>query len=342
MKAYKLFVITLLTAGSMHTEAAELATSRVREVAGGEVYIAEGVTEAVRQSVLSAQVAGKITQLSVKTGDRVQKGQVLFKIDSEVAQQHASASQSQVAAANAQLVVARKELERQQYLFNKKYISPAALDQSVAQFKATEATVRGLLAEAGAARTQTGFFIITAPFTGVVADIAAEMGDMALPGKPLLTLYDPAEMRVVAALPQSKATQLQPQAKIRLELTSMPVKQRWQQAKAITILPMADARSQTVQVRLTLPATDMAITPGMFSRAYFPLAATTQSRLMIPARAIVRRTELTAVYIITPDKKVQLRQVRPGRTQGEDIEILAGLSAGESVALDPVAASRSR
>jgi RND family efflux transporter MFP subunit len=340
MQLPKKIVLTLVMLCSVLANAAELATAKVREMSGGEVFVAEGVVEAVQQSVISAQVSGRITQLSVKAGDRVQKGQLLVKIDSQAAAQQANVSQAQVSSAKAQLDVARKELERQQYLFKKNYLSQAALDQAEAQFKATEAAVRGSSAQAGAADTQTGFYTLTAPYSGTVADVAATVGEMALPGKPLLTLYDPGEMRVVASLPQSRVAQLSPPAVVRLELAALPAAQRWQQARSITVLPTADAGSQSVQVRLALPESTAPITPGMFARAHFPLAGDPQARLLIPLRAVVRRTELTAVYVVSAKEQVQLRQIRLGKQRGDEIEVLAGLGAGESVALDPVAAAR--
>jgi RND family efflux transporter MFP subunit len=333
----------LLALISVSATAAELATAKVREASGAGVYVAEAVAESVQQSVIAAQVAGRIEQLSVQAGDRVHKGQVLVRIDSQAAAQQASASQAQVASARAQLDVARKELERQQQLFRKNYLSQAALDQAEAQFKATEAALRGSTAQAGVASTQTGFYTLTAPYSGTVASVAAEVGEMALPGKILLTLYDPAQMRVVASLPQSRVAQLAKPPAVRIELPSLPESQRWQQAVAVTVLPTADAGSQSVQVRLGLPPMSAAVTPGMFARAQFTLAAGDQPRLLIPQRAVVRRTELSAVYVVSAKdgrQSAQLRQVRLGRPQGEDVEVLAGLSAGESVALDPVAAAR--
>lgn len=338
----------LLALMSLSANAAELATDKVRETSGASVYVAEGVAESVQQSVIAAQVAGRIEQLSVKAGDRVQKGQLLVRIDSQAAAQQASASQAQVASAKAQLDVARKELERQQQLFKKNYLSQAALDQAEAQFKATEAALRGSTAQAGVASTQTGFYTLTAPYSGTVASVTAEVGEMALPGKVLLTIYDPAQMRVVASLPQSRVAQLAKPPVVRVELPSLPENQRWQQAASVNVLPTADAGSQSVQVRLGLPPMNGAVTPGLFARAQFTLASGDQPRLLIPQRAVVRRTELTAVYVVSAKEGgqagqvAQLRQVRLGRPQGDDIEVLAGLSAGESVALDPVAAARGR
>ena len=326
---------------SVQAGAGELMTAKVRSTNNGDLHVAEGVVEAVQQSVVSAQVSGRITQITVKAGDRVKKGQLLVKIDSQAAMQQAEASQAQVTSAKAQLDVARKTFERQQSLFKKNYLSQAALDLAEAQFKATEAAVRGSSAQAGAANTQTGFYTLTAPYSGVVAEVPATVGEMALPGKPLLTLYDPAEMRVLASLPQSKVAQLPPRAAVRLELSALPEAQRWQQAQSVIVLPTADASSQSVQVRLGLPRA-ASITPGMFARAYFPLTDDKQTRLLIPARAVLRRTELTAVYVVTSKEEVQLRQVRLGQPQGEDVEVLAGVRADETVVLDPISALRGR
>ncbi|MBK9216993.1 MAG: efflux RND transporter periplasmic adaptor subunit [Uliginosibacterium sp.] len=185
-------------------DAPSLASASVRVEAGGGVHVAEAVVEAVHQSVISAQVSGRITALSVKAGDIVRKGQVLVRIDAQAATQQVTASQAQVEEAKAQLDVARKTLERQRQLFRQHYISQAAFDQAEAQFKVTEAGVRGSIAQAGAATTQTGFYSLAAPFDGVVAEVSSEQGDMAMPGKPLLTVFDPAAMRVVATLPQSR------------------------------------------------------------------------------------------------------------------------------------------
>lgn len=345
MRMSERFFLGSLMLLSVGAQAADLATAKVREQSGGGVYVAEGVVEAVSQSVIAAQVAGQIAQLTVKAGDRVRQGQLLVRIDSQSAAQQASASQAQVAAAAAQLEVARKELERQQQLFKKNYLSQAALDQAEAQFKATEAAVRGSKAQAGVASTQTGFYVLSAPYSGTVASVSAEVGEMALPGKVLLTIYDPGEMRVVASLPQSRVAQLAAQPVVRLELPAMPEERRWLQATSVTVLPTADAASQSVQVRLALPRAAVALTPGLFARAHFPLAplaAGQPSRLLVPQRAVVRRSELSAVYVVTTEGQPQLRQVRLGRTQGDEVEVLAGLAAGENIALDPVAATRAR
>ena len=187
--------------------AAPLATAPVRASGAAEGRTFDAVVEAVRQTVVSAQVAGAVTALDVKAGDAVKAGQVLARIDARAADQTAASSEAQVRSAQAMQDVARKDYERQQQLFKKDYISQAALERAESQYKATQAQAAALLSQAGAARTQSGFYVVRAPYAGVVAEVPVAVGDMAMPGRALATLYEPGALRVTAAVPQSASLQ---------------------------------------------------------------------------------------------------------------------------------------
>jgi len=321
--------------------AAGIETAPVQAAGASDVYVSDGVLEAVRQTVIAAQVPGRITDLRVKAGDVVKAGQVLARVDERAATQQAAASQAQVAATQAQLEAAQREFARSERLYGKKYISQAAMEQAEAQFKATQAQVRALVAQASVANTQTSFHTIQAPYSGVVAEVNCELGDMATPGKPLVRMYDPAALRVVADVPESYARALAAGKPAKLELPGAPEALRWQTPTSMTVLPTADPASHTLQVRLALPARVTGLTPGMFARAYLPILSTgTGGRLTVPVAAVITRTELHAVYVVDAQGRAQLRQVRLGRSAGDRVEVLAGLQAGERVALDPVAAAR--
>jgi RND family efflux transporter MFP subunit len=306
----------------------------------GEIYVADGYVEAVRQSVIAAQVPGQVTALTVKAGDTIRSGQVLARIDERAAAQQAAVNQAQVAAARAQMDAAQKEYERSQRLHHKQYISQAAMDQAEAQLKSAQAQARATLAQAGVSSTQTSFHTLLAPYGGVVAAVATEVGDMAVPGKPLMTVYDPGAMRVVASVPERYAAALKSAGAIRLEFPGAPDPLQWHTAQSITVLPTHDAASHTVQVRLNLPAGAARLAPGTFARAHLPLAGEGGGSLTIPLKAVVKRTELRGVYVADAQGRFHLRQVRLGKVTGERVVVLAGLAAGERVALDPVAASR--
>jgi RND family efflux transporter MFP subunit len=332
--------ILALAVGAPHAGAGNLETVTVKAGGGENIYVADGVVEAVRQSAIAAQVIGRITELAVKAGDAVKSGQVLARIDERAAAQQAVASQAQVTAAQAQLDAARKEFGRSQRLYQKQYISQAALDQAEAQFKATQAQANAMLAQAGAASAETSFRTLRAPYNGVLASVTTELGDMAAPGKLLMTVYDPGRLRVVVNVPESYASALTAGAAVKLEFPGAQEALRWQKALAVTVLPTADPASHTVQIRLTLPANIAGLPPGMFARAHLPVSGQHSDSLMVPAKTVIKRTDLYAVYVVADSGKPQLRQVRLGKTAGDQVEILAGLRSGERIALDPLAAAR--
>ena len=303
----------------------------------------DGTVEAVRQTVIAAQVSGAIVQLDARVGERVKAGQRLLRIDTRAADQNAAASEAQVQAARAALDVARKEFGRQQQLFQNQFISQAALDRAESEFKATQAQVNVQLAQAGAARTQSGLHLVRAPYDGVVAEVPVALGDMALPGRPLVTVYDPSALRVSAAVPQTVASRMTTGQLPRAELPGLPPASQWLTPTRMQLLPTVDASTHTVQLRADLPAGLSGVTPGMFARLWLPMAATSaSSALTVPTQAIVRRAEMVGLYVLDPAGKPLLRQVRLGRTEGDRVEVLSGLMPGERVATDPQAAARVR
>jgi RND family efflux transporter MFP subunit len=318
--------------------AATLATAPVRSDSHGVLWPAEGVVEALRHSDLAVQVAGRVTELAVRPGDRVRAGQWLARVDALAAEQGAAASGAQADAARAMLDVARKDYARQQQLFAKHFISAAAMDQAEAQFKAAQAQAKAQLASAGAARTQSGFYTIAAPYAGVVADVPGNVGDMAMPGRTLVSVYDPAVLRVTATVPQAQLAAMVDGQPVRIEFPSLPAAKAWVTASRVTVLPTADTTTHSVEVRLELPAGSGA-TPGMFARAWLPTAGSGDAHFYVPASAVFRRAEMQAVYVVDAQGRAALRQVKLGRRVGNEVELLAGVAANERVALDPLAAA---
>lgn len=310
----------------------------------------EARVEAVRDALIAAQVPGAIVALNVQAGDTVQKGQTLLQIDARMARQGAAASQAQVGAARAQLAVAQKEYERQQQLFAKRYISQAALDSAQAQWQAAQAQVRALQAQAGAAATQSQWHTVQAPFDGTVARVPVTLGDMAMPGTPLVALYAPDALRIAAQLSSPQAEALRHAAQVQVELTGSTAPRLTVAAAQVQVLPSADPLTHTVPVRVALPRNLPGVVPGMFARLWLPADATSASadpaarpgRILIPAQAVVRRAEMTGVYVQGANGQPQLRQVRLGLAQGEQIEILSGVRPGDQIALEPQKAARVR
>jgi RND family efflux transporter MFP subunit len=297
---------------------------------------------------------------------------VLLRLDARAAEQNAAASDAQVQAARASLDLASKDFDRQKQLHADHFISKAALERAESEFKATQAQVNAQLAQSGAARTQSGFYVVKAPFAGVVSEVPVQLGDLAMPGRPLLSLYDPAALRVTAAVPQTVAAQVTAQTAARtssqvasqksaqlpgqksdptaatqllqIELPGLTGGNPKIKPTKVQLLPIVDAATHTVQVRADLPAGLSGVTPGMFARLWLPMAnkqgASSGTPISVAAGAIVRRAELTGLYVLDPAGKPVLRQVRLGRDDGDQVEVLSGLMPGEQVVSDPQAAAR--
>ena len=342
-----LIILFVATSATVTASAAELEVAAVRSSNAASQITTDGVVEAVRQTIIAAQVSGAITNLPVKAGDSMNTGQMLVRIDGRAASQQAHASRAQVDAARAALQVASKDFERQKQLFARLYISQAQLDRAEAQFKSATADANAQIAQAGAVQTQAGFYTLTAPYAGRIADVYISQGDMVTPGKALMAVYDPAALRVTTTLPEIQLASLAHGQSITVEIPALPAAQGIIKLNKFTILPVADASTHTVQLRLDLPAVH-GLAPGMFVRLQLPVQAVQAvgkvdaARLYVPAKAVLRRAELYAVYVVNPQGRPMLRQIKPGPVIGNEQEVLAGVAAGEKVALNPMAAAQSR
>jgi len=297
-------------------------------------YSAEAVIEAVRQSTVSAQIAGRIVDLRFDVGDYVKKGEVIVRIDERAATQAVAASEAQVREADAAARNARATLERSRQLLAQKFISQAALDKDEADSKQAQARLSAMLAGAGQAATERSFATVVAPYSGVVSARHVELGEMAVPGKPLMTGFDPSTLRAVANVPQAQVAAIQASGKARLEVPSLG---RWIEVRQLAVMPSADPRTHTTRVRLELPEDARGVYPGVFARAYFTIGRA--PRLLAPREAVFHRSEVTGVYVVDGKGAARLRQIRLG-TAGDErtVEVLAGLKPGERVALDPIKA----
>lgn len=314
----------LLLAAPLAARAQVLPTVVVQPHPVDLTFPAEALVEAVNQATVAAQVSGRVVEVRVDAGQTVRKGELLMRIDAREAAEAA-------AGATAQLVNARANYERLKNLRQQNFISAAALDKAKADFEAAQAA-------SGQAGVGLGHATVTAPIAGVVARRQTELGEMAAPGKPLLTLYDPAGLRVTASVPQYMLPRMRGVTRAKVEFPELG---RWVDATSVALLPVADAATHVSQVRVGLPADTGGnpganLLPGSFARVHFVIGRA--SKFTVPKAAVLRRGEVAAVYVQGADGRLALRQLRLGEEFGGEIEVLAGLAAGERVALDPVKA----
>ncbi len=318
--------------------AVPVVSAQVKAVGTG--FELDGVIQPVKQSTVSAQAAGRIVTLAVKAGDKVRAGQVLATIDDRETQTGVQRSQAQVAQAQAELRNAQANFDRTRDLQAKGFVSAAALDSADSQLKSALAGRDQAGAGARQSALAQGFTRVLAPYDGWVLQTQAEAGDLAVPGKPLLTLYAPLPLRAVVQVPVSRSGVARAASAVEVQVATGAASAQWVRPVSSSTVPTADPVSQTIEWRLELPAeTAKLMLPGQQVRVRF--VGQQAQRMVVPTQALLRRGELTAVYVVA-GKGFALKAVRLGAEHGADgVEVVAGLTAGDQVALDPVKAGLS-
>lgn len=293
----------------------------------------DGKIEAVNQGTVAAQTSGRVTEILYDVNDFVPAGAVIVRI--RATEQKAGLAQAQAALreATARETEARQRYDRVAAMYENKLVAKAALDEVSANRDATKAHLAA--AQAALQRAQEGlaYTEIRAPYAGIVTRRDVQVGETVAPGTPLMSGLSLRFLRVAVDVPQSIVGQVR-----QIRKAAVYVDGRRVEATKLTVFPEAAAASSTFRARLELPENATDLYPGMFVKVAFVIGES--ERLLVPAAAVVERGDVTALYVIGPDGIVSLRQIRPGHRFDGHVEILAGLSAGERIATDPLAAMK--
>ena len=320
--------------GSGAPTAARLATEVVQPVVMPSERMLDGTVEAVNQATLSAQTAGRIAGIFFDVNDAVPAGAVLIKLRSTeqragLLQAEASRNEASVREAEVQTRYARIA-----DMYSRKVVAKAQLDHVAAERDAAVARLAGTRAALASAREGFDYTEVRAPYAGIVTARLVRVGEVVAPGTPLMRSYSREKLRVTVDIPQAMIDPVR-----KLGKAAVYAHGRRIEVAAVTIFPEADPATKTFRTRVNLPADAADLHPGMFVKVGFVTGES--PRLLVLKSAIIARSEVTAVYVVDADGRVSLRQVRTGSTFGDRQEIVAGLEAGERVALDPIAALRS-
>ena len=306
----------------------ETATAIYENAARERVW--DGRVEAVNQATVSAQTSGRIAELPFDVNDFVDAGDVVMRFTDTEQKAALSRAEASSQEARARLAEASQAFERFSKMIENNSVSQSQLDQSRANRDAAQARLNAARSGVETAQEQLEYTVVRAPYAGIVSKRHVELGELVSPGQPLISGLSLQQLRVNIDVPQSMFHSVRTIGKAFAYVDGKRIA-----AESLTFFPVADAAANTFRVRVNLPDGAATLYPGMFIKVGFVVGET--KRLLVPAAAVVRRSELSAVYV-TDNEKVSLRQVRLGRRFGESIEILAGLMDGEAVALDPVRA----
>lgn len=292
--------------------------------------ILDGVVEAVNQSTVSAQTAGRVENIMVDVNDFVPQGAPIIRIRNIEQRAGLEQAQASLREAEARYLEAQAEYNRMRGIYEKQLVSKAQMDAATAGFSAAKAKLDAAQAGVAQAKESLGYTTINAPYSGIVLERHVQLGETVQPGKPLMTGFSLDELRVVANVPQRL---IMPVRQYKQARVLLPNGGKTIAADKLTFFPYADPQSNVFKVRVYLPKKTEGLYPGMFVKTAFRVGE--ERRLTVPRPALVQRGEVSAVYVVR-DGKVSLRQVRPGRSEGERVEILTGLEPDEQVALDPI------
>lgn len=294
----------------------------------------DGVVEATRSAVLSAQTSGRIESISADVDDRVAAGSVLLRITATEQSASTATARAQLRAAEAQAVEAESRFQRASGLVDRQLISRQDYEQVLAARDSAVAARDAAAAQLSQAGQQLNYTSVRAPYAGLVSRRHVELGETVAPGQALLEMYAPGELRVEVQVPQGDAGLIRERNAARIVLLDG----REVDAARVIVYPSADPGSHSVTVRVLLNQIPNAPRPGETVRVVFPVG-TGQAGLWIPYSAVLQRGELTGAYVLEDDA-IALRQLRLGRRAGDRVEVIAGLVAGERIAMDPLAALR--
>lgn len=274
-----------------------------------------GTTQSDRRVQIGARLSAYVNEVFIKAGDRVTEGQVLITLDDREIRE-------QLAAADAQLRQAQREFQRTRQLFDQNAATEQALTAAESAFNTARANLDRV-------KVTLSYAQVTSPIDGIVIERLVEAGDLANPGQILVTVYDPADMRLDVPVPvrligkfalgQERMARLDHPAGV---YTSV-VKE---------IVGEIDPMTRTRRVKLQLAGTGEAVLPGTFGRIW--VEEDPRPAILIPPSAIERVGQLERVYVVRDGRAVR-RLIRTAGPVGDRVEVLSGLEPGLTLLAQP-------
>jgi RND family efflux transporter MFP subunit len=279
------------------------------------VITAAGALSSKNTSVLSSKVMGRVVHLSVQEGNHVDAGKLLMKIDSgEIT---AQALQAQAAYHNAML-----QYDRIRSLYDAKASTQMEMDQ---------ATLGRENAQAGlqAAKAMESYTLITAPISGQIVEKRINLGEMALPGQPLIKIEDNRNLRLEVTVKDMDILSIQPGKSVKVQIDAMPGIDI--NGTVSQVVQASDVRTHSFIVKIDIPARKGLIT-GMYGKAFFTIGK--REVILIPKSAVVEMSGISGVYLVSADRGAVFQMIQVGEMFGNFVEVVSGLKQGDRVISD--------
>lgn len=321
---------------------------QVKESALPDTLEVVGTIRARTSALVSARIPGTVSLLHVHEGDRVRKGQLLARLESQESTAQATAALAAIDEAKRGLdeAQAQRKLADATFTRFKALYDEQALTRQEFETRQTErelahqgearaaARLRQVQENARAAGTMADYSKIIAPISGIITTKPADLGATVFPGQPLMTIDDEGSYQLELAVPESYATKVHPGSPVQITLDAFPTTINTRVAE---LVPAADPGSRTFTAKVSLHVAGLR--SGMFGRGSITLGGTTQT-ILVPRQAVFRRGDLTAVWAVGHDNIIRLRLVKTGKQLGDRVEVLSGLLDGDRIATSDNASIR--
>ncbi|MGL4835230.1 MAG: efflux RND transporter periplasmic adaptor subunit [Shewanella sp.] len=327
MKSISRSFMLLLALSSGALQANTIATIEVQNKPYANWLTLDATVEAVKAATVSAQTSGRIIKLHYDVNDIVPEGAALLEITSKEQGAELASFEADLAKARALNSEAQAQYQRYQALFPQGAISKGAMDEAIANAKSTQEAVSAAQARVIKATESLKYTVVYAPFSGILTKRLVEVGETVSPGQALLSGFSTEQMRAITHIPQRYINQLPKNNEFQIRLQDG----RELTATDITVFSFADPQSHSYQVRINLPKDQLNIQPGAWVKASVKLGES--NKIQLPVSALITMNELSSVYRQQGNRFV-LTQVRIAEPVNGEVEVLAGLKAGDKIALD--------
>ena len=291
---------------------------------------ASGKIEAENSANLSTRMMGYVTKIHVQVGQKVGAGQLLVSINNTDLQAKKAQVDASIHQATAAYNNAKKDYDRFVNLFKQQSASQKELDDITARYEMAKAGLEGARQMRNEILAQFSYSNITAPFSGVVTNTFVKEGDMANPGMPLVSLEGASKLQVTAMVSENDIVSIKKGMPVNVLVKSSNVTLT---GKVSEVSISAANTGGQYLVKVNLNKTDALVLSGMFVNVQFPVANKTQTvltnRILVPENALVKQGQLSGIYTIATGNIAILRWLRIGKTFGNQVEVLSGLSANE-------------
>ncbi len=286
-----------------------------------------GKVEAAKSANISTRMMGYVDKIYVRVGDKVSNGQLLVSVNNADVSAKLAQVNAGITEATAAFTNAEKDYKRFTTLFQENSASQKELDDITANYNVSKARLESAEQMKNEVNAQMSYANIRAPFNGVVTNKFINAGDMANPGMPLLEVESPGKYQVLAMVPESEILEIKNNTEVTIQLKAL---NQTIKGKVAEVSTSSKNTGGQYLVKVILDKTDAQILSGMYATVQFPIARKTASTaVMIPIDAIVNNGQLTGIYTVSQSNTAVLRWLRLGRTFGDKVEVLSGLSADE-------------